>query len=53
MPKLKYATIDQVKNCILKHRYSRSYQLNTIEEKIIQDADNFTLKLPKKLPNHG
>ena len=32
--------ISQVKNCILKHRYSRQYPLNTIEEKIIQDADN-------------
>jgi len=29
-----------VKNCILKHRYSRKYPLNTIEEKILQDADN-------------
>jgi len=32
--------IIQVKNCVLKHRYSRKYQLNTIEEEIIQDADN-------------
>ncbi len=33
-------TIKAVRACILKHRYSKKYQLNTIEEKIIQDADN-------------
>lgn len=32
--------IDQVANCILKHRYSKRFKLNTKEEKIIQDADN-------------
>ena len=32
--------IDQVQNCILKHRYSQNYKMNTIEEKIISDADN-------------
>lgn len=33
-------TIDAVVACVLKHRYSTRYQLKTIEEKIIQDADN-------------
>jgi len=33
-------TINQVASCVLKHRYSRNYTLTTIEEKIIQDADN-------------
>lgn len=32
--------IKQVKSCVLKHRYSKKYKLNTIEEKVIQDADN-------------
>ena len=33
-------TASQVSNCVLKHRYSRKYKMNTIEEKIISDADN-------------
>lgn len=33
---IKLAVVD----CVLKHRYSTNYKLTTIEQKIIQDADN-------------
>lgn len=32
--------IKAVESCVLKHRYSQKYPINTIEEKIIRDADN-------------
>jgi uncharacterized protein len=42
LKKLDYpsSTVKAVVDCILKHRYSRKYRLNTIEEKVLQDADN-------------